>query len=50
MGLDGGSIIATSGKLTGGQTTTEVFYGLDGTTVRVTSTVDEDGNRVVVFS
>lgn len=37
-----------SGKVSGAGTGTEVFTGLDGTTVRVTSTVDGDGNRTTV--
>jgi hypothetical protein len=41
-----GAVLA--GKVSGAGTGTEVFTGLDGTTVRVTSTVDESGNRSVV--
>lgn len=38
----------TAGRLSGAQTGTEVFTGLDGTTPRVTVTVDAAGNRSVV--
>jgi hypothetical protein len=37
-----------SGKVSGAGTGTEEFVGLDGTTVRVTSTVDASGNRTAV--
>ena len=37
-----------SGKVSGAGTGTEVFTGMDGTTVRVTSTVDAQGNRTSV--
>lgn len=37
-----------SGKVSGAGTGTESFVGLDGTTTRVVSTVDEDGNRSAV--
>jgi hypothetical protein len=41
----------TAGKLSGSQTATEVFKGLDGATTRVTATVDSTGNRTsVVYS
>lgn len=35
----------TTGKVSGAGTGTEVFVGMDGTTVRVTATVDASGNR-----
>lgn len=38
----------TGGKLSGAQTGTEVFVGLDGTTVRVTASVDASGNRTAI--
>lgn len=41
-----GAVLA--GKVSGAGTGTEVFTGLDGTTVRVTSTVDASGNRTAV--
>lgn len=34
-----------AGKLSGSQTNTEIFVGLDGVTVRATVTVDSQGNR-----
>lgn len=37
-----------AGKVSGGGTGTEVFTGLDGTTARVTSVVDTNGNRTSV--
>lgn len=41
----------TAGKLSGSQTATEIFKGLDGATTRVTATVDSSGNRTsVVYS
>ncbi len=39
---------AVAGKITTAGTATEVFKGLDGTTTRVTVTVDADGNRSAV--
>jgi hypothetical protein len=41
-----GAVLA--GKVSGAGTGTEVFTGLDGTTVRVTSVVDSSGNRTSV--
>lgn len=41
-----GAVLA--GKVSGAGTGTELFTGLDGTTVRVTTTVDNDGNRTAV--
>lgn len=51
--IDGKTIIAAlkiiaavvAGKVTGAGTTTNTFLGLDGSTTRVTSTVDSSGNR-----
>ena len=37
-----------SGKASGAGSGTEVFVGMDGSTVRVTGTVDDDGNRTAV--
>lgn len=39
----------TSGDLTGANSGTEVFTGRDGSTVRVTSEIDSDENRVVTY-
>ena len=39
---------ALAGKVSGAGTGTEVFKGLDGTTNRITSTVDTSGNRTAV--
>lgn len=39
---------AVAGKASGAGTGTEIFVGLDGTTSRLTSTVDNDGNRTAV--
>jgi hypothetical protein len=41
-----GAVLA--GKVSGAGTGTEIFTGIDGTTVRVTSTVDAAGNRTLV--
>lgn len=38
----------TTAKVSGAGTGTEVFVGMDGTTVRVTATVDASGNRTAV--
>ncbi len=38
----------TAGKLSGSQTATEVFVGMDGSTTRVTVTVDSQGNRTSI--
>jgi hypothetical protein len=55
--VDGATTLAESvrlqnavlaGKVSGAGTGTEVFTGLDGTTTRVTSTVDASGNRTAV--
>ncbi len=43
-----GAVLA--GKVSGAGTGTEVFTGLDGTTVRVTATVDASGNRTLVVT
>lgn len=39
---------ALAGKASGGGTTTITFTGLDGTTTRITATVDASGNRTAV--
>lgn len=39
---------AAAGKLSGAGTATEVFKGLDGSTTRLTATVDADGNRSAI--
>jgi hypothetical protein len=39
----------TAGKVSGAGTGTEVFKGIDGSTTRVTSTVDSNGNRTNVY-
>jgi hypothetical protein len=41
-------LATTSGKVSGAGTGVEVFKGADGTTTRVTSTVDSSGNRTAV--
>ena len=38
----------TAGKVSGAATTTNTFLGLDGSTTRVTATVDSDGNRSAI--
>jgi len=38
----------TAGKISGAQTSTEIFVGLDGSTTRVTVTADSSGNRSAV--
>lgn len=37
-----------AGKVSGAATTTNIFTGMDGSTVRVTATVDSDGNRTAI--
>jgi hypothetical protein len=39
---------ACAGKISGSPTGTEVILGLDGSTVRITATVDDDGNRTAI--
>jgi hypothetical protein len=39
---------AVAGKASGAGTGTETFKGLDGTTSRITATVDTDGNRTAI--
>jgi hypothetical protein len=41
-----GAVVA--GKISGAGTGIEVFVGLDGSTVRVTGTVNDAGNRIAV--
>jgi hypothetical protein len=41
-----GAVVA--GTITDAQTGTEIFHGLDGSTVRVTVTVDSSGNRSII--
>lgn len=39
---------AMAGKLSGAGTSTEVFVGMDGSTTRITATVDASGNRTAI--